>query len=129
MQVRDVRLALPRALHRDPAHVSLHDGDGRPLQEARDWDCVFETPHEANNEDEVEWQRRRAKRMECIERARRSSTYIKLLVLVSTGEINERDVPQAPQVDDNTLSKRGWETVMYEWREQLRGLVMPFSEF
>ena len=80
-----------------------------------------------DNTDEVDWHRRRGKRFETINCGRKSNDYTKLLVLLSTGEVDESQVPSEPLIDDRSVSKRAWENSALEWRARVRTLVAPFE--
>ena len=79
-----------------------------------------------DNSDNAIWLQRRAKREAGVRAMCKSHEYTQLLVLLSTGEIHESHMPSLPSADDRSISKRGWERAIAEYRARIRAIAAEF---
>jgi len=71
-----------------------------------------------------EWERRNRKRTASVAAIKAMPEYDQVVQLRARGEMKQEDLPLTPDPDDETTSKRSWETSVMQWRSALRRLPL-----
>jgi len=71
-----------------------------------------------------EWERRNRKRTASVAAIKAMPEYEQVVQLRARGEMKQEDLPLTPDPDDETTSKRSWETSVMQWRSALRRLPL-----
>jgi hypothetical protein len=72
------------------------------------------------NTNEIEWTHRMKKREDGVRAVKSSPEYVEMLIMLSTGEMDEAERPLSPEPVNRTLSKRTWEQGMMTWRDNIK---------
>lgn len=71
-----------------------------------------------------EWERRHRKRTASVAAIKAMPEYYQVVQLRARGEMKQEDLPLTPDPDNETTSKRSWETSVMQWRSALRHLPL-----
>lgn len=79
------------------------------------------TPHlaGARNDDDAEWEHRKAKRQKVVEDTKKTVEYQAVARRIANNEILPTQAPGTPDATDRNQSKRDWEKKVMDWRHSL----------